>query len=83
MERRSHRDMVAELDLRQEMDWRQRSRQLWLAAWDANTRFFHQIASRRRRQNFSQQTSKTELYTTASDWGSSDCGPSIRGASFG
>ena len=52
MERRSHRDMVAELDLRQEMDWRQRSRQLWLAAGDANTRFFHQIANGRRRQNF-------------------------------
>ena len=52
MERRSHRDMVAELDLQQEMDWRQRSRQLWRAAGDANTRFFHQIASGRRRQNF-------------------------------
>ena len=52
MERRSHRDMVAELDLRQEMDLRQHSRQLWLADGDANTRFFHQIASGRRRQNF-------------------------------
>ena len=55
MERRSHRDVVAELDLRQEMDWRQRSRQLWLAARDANTRFFHQVASGRRRQNFIQR----------------------------
>ena len=27
MERRSHRDVVAELDLRREIDWRQRSRQ--------------------------------------------------------
>ena len=52
VERRSHRDVVAELDLWQEMDWRQRSRQLWLAAGDANTRFFHQVASGCRRQNF-------------------------------
>ena len=36
---------------RQEMDWRQRSRQLWLAAGDANTRYFHQVANGRRRQN--------------------------------
>ena len=39
--RRSYRDEVAKLDLRQEIDWRQWSRQLWLAAGDANTRFFH------------------------------------------
>ena len=52
MERQFHRDVVAELDLRQEMDWRQRSRQLRLAAEDANTRFFHQVASGCRRQNF-------------------------------
>ena len=52
MECRSHRVVVAELDLRREIDWRQRSRQLWLAAGDANTRFFHQVAFGRRRQNF-------------------------------
>ena len=39
------------MDLRIEMDWCQRSRQLWLAARDVNTRFFHQLATRRRRMN--------------------------------
>ena len=42
---------MVELDLRQEMDWRQRSRQLWLAVGDANIRYFHQVANGRRRQN--------------------------------
>ena len=50
-ERRLCRDEVAELDNRLEKDWRQRSRQLWLAAGDANKRFFHQVANGRRRQN--------------------------------
>ena len=50
-ERRSCRDEVAEMDLRYEMDWRQRSQQIRLAAGDANTRFFHQFADGRRRQN--------------------------------
>ena len=44
-------DGVAEADLKIEMDWRQRSRQLWLAAGDANTWFFHQVASGKRRLN--------------------------------
>ena len=38
-------------DLKIEMDWRQRSRQIWLAAGDANTHFFHQVANGRRRLN--------------------------------
>ena len=42
---------VAEVDYRIEMDWRQRSRILWLAAGDANKRFFHQSTNGRRRQN--------------------------------
>ena len=49
--RRFHRNEVTELNLCKEMDWRQRFRQLWLAAGDANTRFCHQVASGRRRQN--------------------------------
>ena len=51
VERKVHQSKVAEADLRIEMDWRQRSRQLWLSAGDANTRFFHQAANGRRRQN--------------------------------
>ena len=50
-ERKVCREEVAAADLRVEMDWRQRSRQLWLAAWDANTRYFHQVANGRRRAN--------------------------------
>ena len=49
--RKEFRNAVAEADLKIEMDWRQRSRQLWLAVGDANTRFFHQAASGRRRLN--------------------------------
>ena len=45
------REGVAEADLKTEMDWRQRSRQLWLVACDANTWFLHQVASGRRRLN--------------------------------
>ena len=50
-ERKNCREEVAAADLRVEMDWRQRSRQLWLAAGDANTRYFHQVANGRRRAN--------------------------------
>ena len=49
--RKKFREGVAEADLKTEMDWRQLSRKLWLAAGDSNTRFFHQVASGRRRLN--------------------------------
>ena len=48
-ERKMSQRKVAEVDYRFEMDWRQRSRLLWLAAGDANTRCFHQSANGRRR----------------------------------
>ena len=50
-ERKGWRDIVAGEDLKLEMDWRQRSRQLWLHEGDANTKFFHMSAIGRRRQN--------------------------------
>ena len=47
-ERKACQDKVAKVDLHIKMDWRQRSHQLWLTARDANTQFFHQVASGRR-----------------------------------
>ena len=50
-ERRTCRAEVAEVDLKYETDWGQRSRQIWLAVGDANTQFFHHFVIGRRRQN--------------------------------
>ena len=58
-ERKTCREEVAEADLRIEMDWRQRSHQIWLAARDANSSFF---PSGRERAPSSQRHSST------SDW---------------
>ena len=48
--RRRYRGVVAE-DHKREMDYRQRSRKLWLQEGDANTRFFYLAANGRRRPN--------------------------------
>ena len=50
-EQKKCREDEAEVYIKFEMDWRQRSQQLWLAASDANTSFYHQAANGRRRSN--------------------------------
>ena len=50
-QRRKWRFVVANKDKKEEMDWRQGSRQLWLKEGDANTYFFHLVANGRRHTN--------------------------------
>lgn len=51
---------IVELNYREEIMWRQRSRVQWLAEGDGNTIFFHQKASNRRRKNRIEQLTRDD-----------------------
>ena len=45
------RKELSELVMMEEIMWKHRSKNIWLKEWDRNTRFFHEVAFRRRRNN--------------------------------
>uniref|UniRef100_A0A453D6F8 Endonuclease/exonuclease/phosphatase domain-containing protein n=1 Tax=Aegilops tauschii subsp. strangulata TaxID=200361 RepID=A0A453D6F8_AEGTS len=53
-------ERIAELNYREEILWRQRSRVQWLAEGDGNTQFFHQKANMRRRKNRIEQLTRDD-----------------------
>jgi hypothetical protein len=53
-------DRIVELNHREEVMWRQRSRVQWLREGDNNTKIFHQKASMRKRRNKIEQLSKAD-----------------------
>ena len=46
-----YREMLSELLTKEEIYWKQRSKEFWLAERDSNTRYFHAMANARRRTN--------------------------------
>ena len=66
-------DNVEEEDRKLEMDWRERSRQLWLQQGEANSRFFHMSANGQK---------ATKPYSINNGWGSRTRWARSNGSSF-
>lgn len=59
-EERKIESRIVELNYREDIMWRQRSRIQWLAEGDGNTKFFHQKATTRRRRNHISQLTRPD-----------------------